>query len=135
MVLSNINITVERGRKVALVGESGTGKHVLIDLLLGIYSKNSEVGKMRLLEQDSRLINARKLREKVCYLAEFPVLFSGTYRDNIDPKKEFTDEEIFWCVSRLEIFSKERTSEENSQNDSEKNNGQNNQPPGETLPT
>ena len=90
---------------------------------------------MRILQEDSRLINSRKLREKVCYLAEFPVLFSGTYRDNIDPKKEFTDEEIFWCVSRLEIFSKGMTSEENSQNDSEKNNGQNNQLPGETLPT
>lgn len=80
-VLNGLNLTVQPGETIALVGESGAGKTTILNLVIG-FNMPSE-GEVLL---DGRSITEIDLRSYRRYLAVVPqntILFSGTIRDNI----------------------------------------------------
>lgn len=61
--LKGISFSIGKGQKVAIVGESGTGKHILIDLILGIYRCDENSGSMKIFgefQQDCNLLEVRE---------------------------------------------------------------------------
>lgn len=92
-VFRNINLKVDAGDYLALVGSSGVGKTTLCSLIPRFYEVTS--GKILLDGVDIRSIKMRSLRKNIGIVQQDVYLFAGTVLDNIRyGKPEATDEEI-----------------------------------------
>lgn len=80
-VLKNINITIEPGKKTALVGESGAGKSTLVSLLPRFYEPQE--GSIQIDGQDIQELSQRSLRKHIGIVQQNVFLFDATIRENI----------------------------------------------------
>lgn len=80
-VLKDFNLTVEPGKMVALVGETGSGKSTIINLLCRFYEPTS--GSIKIDDVDYRKRSLGWLHSNIGYVLQSPHLFSGTILDNI----------------------------------------------------
>ncbi|MCG7339775.1 amino acid ABC transporter ATP-binding/permease protein [Staphylococcus sp. ACRSN] len=83
-VLNDVNLTVEKGEHVAIIGPSGSGKSTLLQLMLGLYESDS--GYVRFKGQDITKIKDNEKYEEMNALLQSQQLFDGTVRSNL-----FTD--------------------------------------------
>nr|WP_283774695.1 ABC transporter ATP-binding protein [Brachybacterium equifaecis] len=98
-VLHGISFDVERGEKVALVGESGGGKSTIVNLLLGLYSPRE--GSIEIAGHDVETVDLETLRRNVGVVFQDASLFSGTIRENIAyGRPDATEEEIIDAARR-----------------------------------
>jgi len=92
-VLSNITVTFEPGKTVAILGATGAGKSTLVNLIPRLYNTTEGVIKI-----DDKPINHYKiktLRNKISIVFQESILFTGSIRDNLKWGNEnATDEEI-----------------------------------------
>ena len=79
--LAGVDLHVEPGEVVALVGRSGAGKSTVLNLLLRFYDPDE--GKVSIDGNDTRTLDAAWLRAQIGVVLQEPVLFSGTIADNI----------------------------------------------------
>ncbi|MDD3278161.1 MAG: ABC transporter ATP-binding protein [Lachnospiraceae bacterium] len=92
-VLSHVNLNVESGEYVALVGSSGAGKTTICSLIPRFYDVTD--GRIRLDGRDIRDICLKDLRERIGIVQQDVYLFAGTIMDNIRyGKADATDEEV-----------------------------------------
>src|SRR5438876_7395937 len=80
-VLGGINLTVQAGQLVALVGASGSGKTTLTNLLLRFY--DPQKGAVRIGDTDIRQVSTRDLRSQLAVVTQETILFNDTIRNNI----------------------------------------------------
>ncbi|MEJ7596730.1 MAG: ABC transporter transmembrane domain-containing protein [Kofleriaceae bacterium] len=80
-VLTDVDLEVKAGEVVALVGPSGAGKSTILSLLFRFY--DVDAGRVLLEGVDIRDLPLAELRRSLAMVAQEPVLFSGTIRDNI----------------------------------------------------
>ncbi len=80
-VLDNINLTIRKGEKVALVGPSGGGKTTLCNLIPRFYDTTD--GTISIDGQDIRQVTLRSLRSSIGVVQQDVYLFSGTVAENI----------------------------------------------------
>ncbi len=80
-VLKNISFTAHPGETIALVGETGSGKTTIINLLARFYDPVK--GQVLIDGQDIKHVQLDSLREKVGIMLQDPFIFSGTVMDNI----------------------------------------------------
>lgn len=80
-VLQDVNITVNRGETLALVGNSGGGKTTIVSLLPRFYDVSG--GEILVDGTDLRQIDLHSLRQNIAIVFQDNFLFSGTIRDNI----------------------------------------------------
>ncbi|OGO76986.1 MAG: multidrug ABC transporter ATP-binding protein [Clostridiales bacterium GWB2_37_7] len=79
--LANINLKVEAGKTLAILGRTGSGKTTLVNLILRMY--NTEEGQLAIGDHDINTIPLKTLRESIGYVPQDNFLFSTTIRDNI----------------------------------------------------
>ncbi len=92
-VLSHINLHVDAGEYVALVGSSGAGKSTLCSLIPRFYDVTS--GAVKIDEQDVRTLQLQSLRNHIGIVQQDVYLFVGTVYDNIRyGKPDATREEV-----------------------------------------
>lgn len=91
-VLKNINITAEAGETIALVGQTGSGKSSIINLLMRFYEFNR--GQIKIDDQSIKEIKDSDLREKMGLVLQDSFMFYGNIRDNITMYGDFTDQEV-----------------------------------------
>ena len=92
-LIENLNLTVQPGQHVAIVGPTGCGKTTLINLLMRFYDVNS--GKIGVDGTDIRDITRKSLRQSYGMVLQDTWLKAGTIRENIIMgKPDATDEEI-----------------------------------------
>jgi ATP-binding cassette subfamily B protein len=92
-VLTNLNLTVEPGQKLAILGATGAGKTSLVNLLPRFYDASE--GRVLIDDVDVRDLEPESLHRIVSIALQETVLFSGTIRDNIRyGRPEATDEEV-----------------------------------------
>ncbi|XP_020919115.1 phosphatidylcholine translocator ABCB4 isoform X3 [Sus scrofa] len=80
-ILKGLNLRVESGQTVALVGNSGCGKSTTVQLIQRLYDPDG--GMVTIDGQDIRTFNVRYLREIIGVVSQEPVLFSTTIAENI----------------------------------------------------
>ena len=81
LVLQNVNLTIEPGQTVALVGPTGAGKTSIANLIARLYDVTE--GAVRIDGLDVREVTQRSLRRQTGLVPQDPFLFSGTIADNI----------------------------------------------------
>lgn len=92
-VLRGMNLKVNAGESVALVGESGCGKSTFINLMMRFY--DPQFGEILLDGKNLREYNLHSLRKVVSLVMQEPVLFNYTITENIlYSKLDATNEEI-----------------------------------------
>ncbi len=80
-VLANVELAVAPGEVIALVGPSGAGKSTILSLLYRFY--DVDAGRVLLEGVDVRELPLKDLRRALAIVAQEPVLFSGSIKDNI----------------------------------------------------
>lgn len=92
-VLKGINLEVRPGQKIALVGQSGSGKSTIVQLLLRLYEVNE--GEITLSGKNIKEFNLSSYRYLISMVPQEVILFGGTIKDNIAyGKPNASDEEI-----------------------------------------
>ncbi|MCR4756764.1 MAG: ABC transporter ATP-binding protein/permease [Butyrivibrio sp.] len=96
--LENVDLVVNRGEKIGVIGGTGSGKSTFINLIPRFY--DTREGVVLFDGKDVRQYKLDALREKIGIVPQKAVLFHGTIRDNIKwGKKDATDEEIYEALS------------------------------------
>ncbi|KAF9544437.1 Multidrug resistance protein 1 [Mortierella hygrophila] len=80
-ILNKMNIEVQPGQTVALVGHSGSGKSTIIGLIERFYNPSS--GTITLDGNELKDLNVRHLRDTIGLVSQEPVLFNATIKQNI----------------------------------------------------
>lgn len=102
-VLDNINLEINEGETVAIVGPSGGGKSTLCQLIPRFY--DVDAGCVKLDNVDVRSISREALRKNIGIVQQDVFLFPGTVMDNIRyGRPEATDEEVFEAARKAEIY-------------------------------
>ncbi|MCI5649523.1 MAG: ABC transporter ATP-binding protein/permease [Fusicatenibacter sp.] len=90
-VIQNFSLLVPSGKKVALVGATGSGKTTIVNLLMRFYDTDS--GEIRINRQNLQEISRDSLRKNVAIVLQDTVLFSNTVRNNLKYGNENATEE------------------------------------------
>lgn len=89
-VLHELNLHVDKGETIALVGESGAGKSTILNLVIGFNQVNQ--GEVLIDGHNMKDIDLRSYRKHLAVVPQTSILFSGTIRDNITYGVENVDE-------------------------------------------
>ena len=81
LLFKNVNLKVNPGEQLAIVGTTGAGKTTLVNLLMRFYEIND--GKIILDDRDTKQYHTDELRKAYAMVLQDTWLFSGTIRDNI----------------------------------------------------
>ena len=103
-VLKNVNLTLNKGTKLALVGPSGGGKTTLCHLLPNFYKLKDGCGEILIDGTDIKKLTLESLRKNIGIVQQEVFLFVGTIRDNIlYGRPDATEEEMFEAARRANI--------------------------------
>ncbi|XP_064381893.1 ATP-binding cassette sub-family C member 4-like isoform X2 [Halichondria panicea] len=100
LVLKDLDLTIQPGEKVGIVGRTGAGKSSLLSVL---YRLAEPSGVITIDGVDIQSIGLHDLRNKMSIIPQDPVLFSGTMRYNLDPFNEFSDNELWDVLEQVQL--------------------------------
>ena len=101
-VLEDVSFTVQPEEKLAIIGATGSGKTTLFQLIPRLY--DPEKGEILLDDKNIRDYDIENLRNMVGYVAQSPLLFTGTIAENIKfGKEDATKEEIIQAAKDAQI--------------------------------
>lgn len=97
-VLHNVNLSLEAGETLAVVGPTGGGKSTIAKLITRFYDPDS--GTVLIDGHDLRTVSIKSLRSQLGVVPQEPFLFAGSVRDNVGfARADATDDEI-WSALR-----------------------------------
>ncbi|KAK4125586.1 P-loop containing nucleoside triphosphate hydrolase protein [Parathielavia appendiculata] len=101
-VLTNVSFIIPGGANVAVTGRTGSGKSTLALSLLGtLHPDPNTGGSIRIGAIDLASVDKDALRRNITFVAQDPVLFPGTLRDNLDPLDERDEAERADVLARV----------------------------------
>ncbi len=101
-VLNNLNLSIEAGKTVALVGPSGGGKTTLCNLIPRFY--DFEEGDIRIDGKSIKNVSLKSLRKNIGVVGQDVFLFTGTIKENIlCAKPNASNEEIIAAAKKARI--------------------------------
>jgi subfamily B ATP-binding cassette protein MsbA len=99
LVLKNFSVSVPKGKSVALVGQSGSGKSTIANLVTRFYDVNE--GQIEIDGKDIRTLTKHSLRNLMGLVTQDSILFNDTIKNNVRlGKEDATDDEV---LKALEI--------------------------------
>ncbi|NXA63294.1 MDR1 protein, partial [Mohoua ochrocephala] len=102
-ILKGLNLKVQTGKTIALVGASGCGKSTTVQLLQRFYDPDQ--GEITLDGRDIRTLNTKWLRENIGIVSQEPVLFATTIAENIRyGREDISDAEIERAAKEANAF-------------------------------
>ncbi|CAE7510546.1 Abcc2 [Symbiodinium necroappetens] len=103
-VLKGFHLQVSAGRKVSLVGRTGSGKSSLLGALLRVV--NLDAGRICIDGVDIANVPLQALRTAVSLIPQEPVLWSGTVAENLDPTKQLSEKRLLEALSKVHFDAK-----------------------------
>ncbi|XP_073368124.1 LOW QUALITY PROTEIN: multidrug resistance-associated protein 4 [Mycetomoellerius zeteki] len=101
-VLKNLNVSIEPGWKVGVVGRTGAGKSSLISALFRLFNEDLE-GEIKIDGRDTSMVGLSELRCKISIIPQEPVLFSESLRYNLDPFNQYDDMKLWEVLRQVEL--------------------------------
>ncbi|MDK2786295.1 MAG: ATP-binding cassette, subfamily multidrug efflux pump [Thermotoga sp.] len=101
-VLSDVNFSVEPGEVIAVLGETGSGKTTLMNLIPRLIDPDR--GCVKVDETDVKIVKLKDLRKHISVVPQETILFSGTVKENLKwGREDATDEEIIEAAKIAQI--------------------------------
>jgi len=106
-VLSDVSLSIERGRSVALIGRSGCGKSTITRLLQRYF--DPAAGRILVNGIDLRMVKRASWERLVAYIPQKPQIMDGTLRDNLlyglkpEERVDWNDEKLWAFVRRFRV--------------------------------
>jgi ATP-binding cassette subfamily B protein len=85
-VLKNINLSISPGETIGIIGSTGSGKSTLVGLIPRFYDVSA--GSIKVDGEDIHLVEPKRLREKIAFVPQKTILFTGSVEENIKWGKE-----------------------------------------------
>ncbi|XP_076757864.1 ATP-binding cassette sub-family C member 4 isoform X2 [Xylocopa sonorina] len=101
-VLKNLNVTIEAGWKVGVVGRTGAGKSSLISAIFRLFAEGLE-GEIKIDNRDTSTLGLHELRSQISIIPQQPFLFSQTLRYNLDPFNTYDDNLLWDSLRQVEL--------------------------------
>jgi ATP-binding cassette subfamily C protein len=101
--IDNINLTFEKNKKYAIVGESGCGKSTLIKLLMRYY--NDYEGNIKIDDNDLKSIYSSDLYKNMSMIQQNVFMFDDTIKENIKLFANYSDEKVIKACKRSGIYN------------------------------
>lgn len=102
-ILNHISFEIQPGDKIALVGETGSGKSTMIKLLTGLLKYDE--GEILLDGENLANISLEALYGRMTYLSQEAPVFDGTVKENIVFDRSIPDTEVKNVLERVELLS------------------------------
>ena len=99
--LSSIELSVDAGSAVGIVGESGAGKSTMVDLLLGLVEPSS--GEVRIDGTVLTAVDHPRWRRAVGYVPQETFITDGSIRDNVIFHRTASDEQVWAALERAQL--------------------------------
>ena len=101
LVLKNLTLDLEQGKKIAILGKTGSGKSSLLQLLVRNYDANQ--GQLLLAEKPISAYSEETLRQQICFLTQRVHVFSDTLRQNLQfaSADEIPDEKMIEVLHQV----------------------------------
>ncbi|KAJ1729554.1 hypothetical protein LPJ61_003463, partial [Coemansia biformis] len=99
----DLSFSVGAREKVGIVGRTGAGKSSLTQAIMRMVEPDS--GRVLIDGIDTVTICLHDLRSRISVIPQDPALFSGTIRDNLDPMRKYTDDDVWRAVRAARIDS------------------------------
>lgn len=104
-ILDNVTFSINKGEKVALVGQTGAGKTTIINLILGFYKINS--GNILFDGKNMDDISLESIRKNVSFIQQNPYIFDDTIKQNIIiNNNNISDEKIIDILKQVQLYDK-----------------------------
>lgn len=100
-ILKNLNFHIRSREKIGIVGRTGAGKSSIIQ---AIFRLAVNEGLIEIDGVDISTIGLNELRKKIAIIPQEPILFSGTIRENLDPFKEKSDDELWKALEQVNLI-------------------------------
>ena len=106
-ILNDINLTINKGKKIALVGPSGSGKSSLMALMIRLF--DNQKGGIFINQNDIKDIQLKKLRGLFSLVSQETVLFDGSIYENVKYNSKSNNKKILSSIKLacVDEFSKE----------------------------
>lgn len=92
-VLKNINLSISPGETVGIIGSTGSGKSTLVGLIPRFYDVSA--GRIKVDGEDIHHVDPKRLRDKIAFVPQKTILFTGSVEENIKwGKEDASTEEI-----------------------------------------
>jgi len=102
LVLDHVSLTINKGDKVAFIGESGSGKTTLVDLIIGLHKPNQ--GLIKIDGNEINDDNMQDWRAQIGYIPQHVYLFDGTIADNVCFGRELDAKQLELSLKQANIF-------------------------------
>ncbi len=100
-ILKDINIKIEKGKKVAIVGASGSGKTTLAQIMVGFYPIKK--GDLLIDDISVKEIGLNVLREHIYLVLQNPLLFNDTIKFNLTLGKDIDDKLVYEALKLAQL--------------------------------
>ena len=102
-VLKNINLRIEAGEKIGIIGRTGAGKSSLFKGIFRFLPRSNITGQLLIDDVDISRITLYQLRSHLSIIPQQATLFSGTLRYNLDPCNRYSDEECWLALEDVQL--------------------------------
>ncbi|KAL3697062.1 hypothetical protein R1sor_011138 [Riccia sorocarpa] len=104
VIFRDLNLRVPKGKHVAIVGQSGSGKSTVISLIERFY--DPQKGEVLIDGHDLRRLHLRTIRAHIALVSQEPTLFAGTIKENIlYGKEDATESELVEAAKAANAYS------------------------------
>ena len=99
-VLKDVNFKLDKGKSIAFVGATGSGKSTIMNLILGFYE--NQRGEILFDGQNIKNLSKASYRKQMAVVLQDPYIFTGSIRDNITLKEEnITESEVLDAIVKV----------------------------------